>query len=259
MGLFGIGQWTNNGGGGSNPRPGGGLGKFISDIAPAVPIVGGVVSNILAGINERKARLYNSPANQIKRMQEAGLPTAAGSSIQSGGGVSTKVQDLGTTGLNDNLGKSITRNIDRKKLQIAAEELKYQKANANIKTGESDWMGQKTENYLGSIQTNQAAMLDFTKSIKESEEILKNNEQFISSIERRVKEELRDRGYLTKEVIAKVDQVLAQTGLINEQTQSLVDQRQAREVLLDTMRKNGMNIMEALTYMFVTKYMGTGQ
>lgn len=135
MPLFTGGTTVDNGGGRSGPRKGLNLGQFISDIAPAIPIVGGVASNIIAGINERKARLYNSPANQIKRMHEAGLPTAAGSSIQAGGGVSTKVSSFGTEGLNDNLGKSITRNIDRKKLQIHGEELRSAEAAADLAKG----------------------------------------------------------------------------------------------------------------------------
>lgn len=114
---------------------GGGLAKFLSNIAPALPIVGGIASNVLAGINNRKARLYNSPAEQIKRMREAGLPLAAGSNISAGGGVSTQVQDLGLSGLNDNLGKSIIRNIDRKKLQIHQEELRAAKYAADIAQG----------------------------------------------------------------------------------------------------------------------------
>jgi len=112
-----------------------GFSKVVSDLAPAIPIVGGVVSNVLAGMNERKARLYNSPKNQVRRLQEAGLPLAAGSNITAGGGVSTKVNDLGTSGLNDNLGKSITRNIDRKKLQIHQQELRQAQYAADIAEG----------------------------------------------------------------------------------------------------------------------------
>jgi len=259
MGLFSGGTTIDTGGGRSTPRAGGGFGRFLQDISPAIPIVGGVVSNILSGINERKARLYNTPANQVKRLQEAGLPLAAGSNITAGGGVSTKVSDLGTGQAVQNLGASITRQIDRKKLEIMADEARSRKYEADVAEGERNWKLDNQPNYLGSINTNQAAMLDFSKSIQESQEILENNKQFISGIEREVKESLHEKGYLTKEVIARVDQVLSQTGLINEQKDSLIDQRQAREILLDTMRKNGMNVVEALMYMMITKYTGGGQ
>lgn len=133
--MFGQGTTTNSNMGSSGPRPGGGIGRFISAMAPAIPLVGGIASNVIAGINERKARLYNSPKNQVRRLQEAGLPLAAGSNITAGGGVSTKVSDLGTGGFNDNLGKSITRNIDRKKLEIAQQELRAATVAADLAEG----------------------------------------------------------------------------------------------------------------------------
>lgn len=259
MPLFGQGTIVDNGGGRSTPRQGGGIGRFIETISPAIPIVGGVVSNILSGINERKARLYNSPINQVKRLREAGLPLAAGSNITAGGGVSTKVNDFGTTGATQNIGASITRQIDRKRVDILGEEIRSAKANADIRSGEAKWLGDQTENYLGSIQTNQAAQLDFQKSIAESNEVIQRNQSFITSIDAEVKESLREKGYLTKEVIARIDHVLAATGLTNEQKSSLEDQRQAREVILNLMRKNGMNMIESLTYMLLTKFTGSGQ
>lgn len=112
-----------------------GIGRWIEKLSPAIPIVGGIASNIIAGINERKARLYNSPKNQVKRLQEAGLPLAAGSNISAGGGVSTKVSDLGTGGFTQNLGASITRQIDRKKLQIHQQELRQAQYAADLAQG----------------------------------------------------------------------------------------------------------------------------
>lgn len=120
---------------GSGNSNGGGFRKFIDAVSPFVPIAGGIASNIVAGMNERKARLYNSPVNQVKRLREAGLPLAAGSNINAGGGVSTKVADMGTSGFNQNLGASISRQIDRKKLQIMQQELRQQKYAADLSAG----------------------------------------------------------------------------------------------------------------------------
>ena len=154
MGLFGNTTWTNSNGGSSGPRQGGGFGRFLQDISPAIPIVGGIASNIIAGINERKARLYNTPANQVKRLQEAGLPLAAGSNITAGGGVSTKVSDLGTGQATQNLGASITRSIDRKKLEIMQQELRQARTAADLAAGEA----KNKLNPTGSFEpTNQGA------------------------------------------------------------------------------------------------------
>lgn len=102
--------------------------------ATLIPIAGAVAKEIHAGVQRRKERLYNSPAQQVKRLHEAGLPTAAGSNI--GGGVAAPSQvggdNYGTTELNNNLGKSITRQIDRKKLDIHQQELISAQAKASI-------------------------------------------------------------------------------------------------------------------------------
>lgn len=253
------------------PILGGALGAISPAIGPAgaatsalgtiLPIAGSIIREIHAGVQRRKERLYNSPAQQVKRLREAGLPTAAGSNITGGQTQAATIgsDNYGTAQLNDNLGKSITRQIDKKRINLIGEEIRSTKANADINSGAAAWLGDQTENYLGSIQTNQAAQLDFIKASHEAEAIIKDNQQFITGIEREVKEELRDKGYLTKETIARVDQLLAATGLTNEQTSSLTDQRQARSVVLNLLRKGGMNGFEAIAYMLIAKYMGGGQ
>ena len=106
--------------------------------ATLIPIGASILREVHAGVQRRKERLYNSPAQQVKRMREAGLPTAAGSNITGGQTQPSIVggnDNYGTSSLNDNLGKSITRQIDRKKLDIAAEELRSAKAAADLATG----------------------------------------------------------------------------------------------------------------------------
>lgn len=103
------------------------------------PIIGGIAQNVIQGINNRKARLYNSPAQQVRRLQEAGLPLAAGSQITGGVTTPTQATSLGTENFtqnyNNNLGASITRDIDRKKLAIMQQELISAEAKALIDSG----------------------------------------------------------------------------------------------------------------------------
>jgi len=108
-----------------------------SAAATLIPIAASIGKEIHAGIQRRKERLYNSPAQQVKRLREAGLPTSAGSNITGGQTAPAIIggDNYGTTALNDNLGKSITRQIDRKKVDIAEQELRAAKAAADIATG----------------------------------------------------------------------------------------------------------------------------
>lgn len=127
-------QYYDGGGGAPKQKSGSGFMGFIDKIAPFVPIVGGIAQNIIGGINERKARLYNSPANQVKRLNEAGLPKAAASNISPGGGV-VATSSLGTEQLNQNLSSSITRQIDRKKLDIMNDEARLKQYEADLAEG----------------------------------------------------------------------------------------------------------------------------
>lgn len=135
----------------SQNKESGGLGGFIQKLSPFVPIVGGVVSNILGGINERKARLYNSPAEQVKRLQEAGLPKAAASNIQPGGGVAV-TSSMGTENFAGNLNTSITTQVQRKQLEILQQELRTKAAEADIKEGERDNYLNPTGTYTNTNQ-----------------------------------------------------------------------------------------------------------
>lgn len=103
--------------------------------AAFVPMIAAAGQNILQGINNRNARRYNEPVQQVRRLREAGLPTAAGTSIQAGGGVATPVSSFGTEGFNDNIGKGTIRSIEKKKLDIAVQELAKATAEAQLATG----------------------------------------------------------------------------------------------------------------------------
>jgi len=108
-----------------------------SALSTIIPILTSGIKEIHAGIQRRKERLYNSPAEQVKRFREAGLPLASGSQI-SGGNVQAATispDNYGTNQLNDNLSKSITRQIDRKKLEIYQAELRSAIAKAALDEG----------------------------------------------------------------------------------------------------------------------------
>lgn len=141
--------------------------------ATLIPIGAAVAKEIHAGVQRRKERLYNSPAQQIKRMREAGLPTAAGSNITGGQTQPAIVggDNYGTNQLNDNLGKSITRQIDRKKIDIAEQELRAAKAAADIATGNA----KNTLNPSGVFEpTNQG--ITAMQGIQQQEQAIKSAE-----------------------------------------------------------------------------------
>lgn len=107
-------------------------------VALGLPLAASIAQNVVQGINTRKARLYDSPANQIKRYREAGLPMAAASNINGGGGFTTQASIPDPTpSMQSNLGASLKRQIDRKQIDLLTQTIKSAGAAADIASGEA--------------------------------------------------------------------------------------------------------------------------
>jgi len=74
----------------------GGFKQILPFLSGALPIVGGIAQNVIAGINQRAQNRYNSPQQQVSRAKKAKIPLAA-TQISSGNQSSvTPVNDFGT-------------------------------------------------------------------------------------------------------------------------------------------------------------------
>lgn len=188
---------------------------FLEKIAPFVPVVGGIATNILSGINERKARLYNSPAQQVKRLNEAGLPKAASSNISPGGGV-VATTGLGTDQFNNNLSQSIGRQVDRKKLEILQQEERIQRAKANIEEGNAknllnpQGVFENTNQGTGAMQTlvqqseaiKGAQIVNKWMPAEKFQNVMKHSKE-IESISQNIKNSVQQHGILISENMIK--------------------------------------------------------
>lgn len=103
-----------------------------SFLGTAIPIIGGIVDNVIEGMNVRAARKYNTPANQVARMREAGLPMAAASQIAPGGGFQARSTPIGTENFSSNLTQASQRQINRKQLDIMKNEIRAGGAAADV-------------------------------------------------------------------------------------------------------------------------------
>lgn len=109
-------------------------------IAPWIPIVAPIVSgllqNVISGKNTRKARLYDSPINQVKRLNEAGLPLSAASNISPGGGV-TATSSPGGESVQGNIESSVRTQTQQKQQDLIAQEIRSAKAKADTDEAEA--------------------------------------------------------------------------------------------------------------------------
>lgn len=130
-----------------------------------LPIIGGIASSLLQrrwAIRDREAQNeYNSPANQLKLLKEAGLPAvsyfAGGASAQSEQPRTTDV-DLGTK----ELGKYGLNQLEKKQLEILDADARSKNADADLKQAEAKWLLSPYRNmFTGEItdQTRQEGIL----------------------------------------------------------------------------------------------------
>jgi len=151
---------------GLGSKIGGGFFKnMVPALAGALPIVGGIAQNVIAGINTRAQNRYNSPEQQIARARKAHLPAASINNISAGNQSSvTPSNDIGT----GEAGKHIASyNQNQKTLQeigkIKEDTYKTNLENKKLK-GELDW-------YLGKAgsdpsRTNLSSILGLEQQMK---------------------------------------------------------------------------------------------
>lgn len=103
-----------------------------------LPIAAEIAQNVVQGINTRKARMYDSPSNQVKRYREAGMPMAAASNINGGGGFTTQasIPDPSPS-IQANLGASLKREIDRKQIELLKQTIRQASTAADLAAGEA--------------------------------------------------------------------------------------------------------------------------
>lgn len=191
-----------------------------------IPIIGGIANSILSGINNRKARLYNSPANQVARLNEAGLPLAANTHIGGGTAVTTPTTSLGTENFAGNLKSSIDTQVSRKQLQIMKDEARIKKAEADIAEGSRNnqlnppGKFENTNQGTGAMQTIQAQ----EEAIKAAQII--NKWMPIEKFQNIMKQ-----GKEIEHIAQNIKQSIAQTKNIEEQFKGILSDNKIKSIV----------------------------
>lgn len=220
-------------------KPGGGFLNILEKLSPFIPVVGGIAQNILNGINTRKARLYDSPANQVKRFQEAGLPMASTGRITTGGGFTTASAPLGTEQVVQNLGASLKRQIDRKQLELIQEQIRAAKTTADYAEMEQGYRSQ--QNNLFPDKNNYYTQKDFEMNMLQSSEAIKANEYVISNLERDFQTDLWRDGKRREQFDRQLDLLISNLksqGISQELNQlNITNEKEMTRVRQDFIRK----------------------
>lgn len=205
-------------------------------LAQWIPIIGGIANSILSGINNRKARLYNSPANQVARLNEAGLPLAANTHIGGGTAVTTPTTSLGTENFAGNLKSSIDTQVSRKQLQIMKDEARIKKSEADIAEGNAknqlnpSGQFENTNQGTGAMQTIQAQ----EEAVKAAQII---NKWMPTEKAQNIMKQSKEMDKISQDI----KQSISQTRNIEEHFKGILSENKIKSILANYQERMSMN------------------
>lgn len=180
-------------------------------IAPWIPFaidaareIGG---NILQGINNRKARKYNSEQEQVRRRLEAGLPIGSGNIS---GGVQTPTQVDKGQSATDYIQKSVSTNLTKKQLDLIEQQVRKATAEADIAEGERDWKlaNPETSPYGPMGTSNLQYGLNTQRDIQTFQWVIERNRQDLDNMNFLYEKGLWEEGKYREQFDAQLESLL---------------------------------------------------
>lgn len=231
----------------------------------AAAIAGGAIpafSNILGGIIQRRQsiadRNYNSPINQVKRLNDAGLPMAALT-----GGVAAQqpaeTNDLGMGKAGEGFHNFVKTKMDMKALELLEEQIATQKMTTQKVGAEATGlMLSNNINQSDPETTNpvawQARMKQFEYLKAKADNVIKNNEAKMSTIDKEVKESLHKTGTITGKARAELRNMINQIDLGKQ----AISRGDVMNTLINELKKGGVSTAEAFLHSIISGGIGIG-
>lgn len=194
----------------------------ISDLAGPIGMIGGLGATFLGRYWAKKdrdyANKYNSPEEQLKRLRAAGLPMAAmygnmgGTTQQSEIPRSSEIDpSLGSAKLIEGYAFSQQRRAELKLLNATADE---KTAQATMQTALANIL--MSDPRISEPVSVQARGVFAELKSKEAMTSIKENEAIIEDVDARLKVDWYKKGYFTKEMIGKIEQLYRQIDVLNQ-------------------------------------------
>lgn len=130
------------------------LTPFLTALLPGlIGAAGSIFSRAQSRGDIARQNAYNSPAQQLKRLREAGLPNAAALNQQAS--QQSSLPQTSGEGLGRNLGSFISTQTQLQQLAILKEEARLKGADADLKEAEREYLlSHKGEDIAGTNLTN---------------------------------------------------------------------------------------------------------
>lgn len=225
--------------------------SFWKDAASAIPVVGGVLGGMVSRGQDRRAleRMleYNTPANQLARLREAGLPFAAFSDTAAGN--QSQAQPSTESGLNE-IGKFATTRMMQKQMELLEAQINATNADAAKKEVEANSL--QTDLNIKQMPKDAEPIASAAVeargriTLQEGQALIQKYDSELKRIDALVKDELQKDGTLSKHVREQVRALVAQTKLTGVESHNREVQARAANYIIERMTKNGLTATEAM-------------
>lgn len=203
---------------------------------------------------------YNSPAEQVKRLREAGLPYGAAadfSNEQKNLPDSSGIAEAGVS-LGDYYKTATTIN----KMELLKEQInnivgknKILGNEIQISDAEATWLLDHGVNLRGQYFNNRQYQMQLELEMNESQKEIKAHEAELKAIEEAIKTATQPA--VISKAWADLSAVLAGTRLKNQLFDNIEKEKEARNFIIDSMTEGGLNIGEALLLMVMQSFTGS--
>lgn len=113
---------------------------LLAAIPAMIQAAGGIAQSSMSSRDIKKQNAYNSPSQQVSRMNEAGLPMAALSGTANAGSQSQLPSREGIKDAGHSLGNYFSTQVQLKQLKILDEEIKLKAAESSLKSAEAAFL-----------------------------------------------------------------------------------------------------------------------
>jgi len=224
-------------------------------IPPIIQGIGGLASYFASRSAVRRQNKYNLPAEQAKRLREAGIPLVASKYFEN---TQKSLED--TQGISQ-AATGISSYVSTQNQLEAGRIAKYQadllEDERNVKLEKMPDIGDKQiDNYIPVTgDTAQAQNLRREWATKAADTLYAQHREAMQKIDSIVKAELQRDGRLTEAFVTQIKHQLSSMGLIDEQKITAETNNKINRIIIETGENapGGMTFMRALIARFLLK------
>lgn len=219
------------------------MGWFIQALPAIIQALGGIGDHFSSRNAINRQNRYNEPINQVRRLNEAGLPLAAlDGTAQAGNQSNTPQSHIGDAA--NKISDYTTTSVQRKQLELIDAQIQATKAQAaktevEANSLQTDLTVKQLDPTEGGAVSQGARMAVLEYQGKQLDNFLKENERRLREINLMIQGDLARDGIIQKVTRQQLINLTLQSSLYMQQFRTIHAATAAANQLIDSMQKSG--------------------